>query len=86
MKGIYIDVGDRDLLGFKEAADVFHQKLISLGIDHVYDVFQGGHSDNGVERAVKALSFLSDLLPESKVPSFIKSALNLPSTWGHIKK
>ncbi len=86
MKGIYIDVGDRDLLGFKEAADAFHLKLISLGIDHVYDVFEGGHSDNGVERAVKALSFLSDLLPESKVPSFVKSALSLPSAWGHIKK
>ncbi len=85
MNGIYIDVGDKDLLGFKEAADAFHQKLISLGIDHIYDVFQGGHSDNGVERAVKALRFLSDLLPESKSPTFIKPNFNVPTTWGNIK-
>lgn len=85
MKGIYIDVGDKDLLGFKEAADAFHLELLRLGIDHVYDVFQGGHSDNGVERAVKALRFLSDLLPESKTPSFVKSTLSIYSAWGYIK-
>jgi len=86
MKGIYIDVGTEDLLGFKEAADAFHEKLLSMGIKHEYNVFEGGHSDNGVERAVSALRFLSDLLPDPELPSVVNPFKSLTITWGKIKK
>ena len=57
MNGIYFDVGDKDYLGFKNGADEFHNKLIGLGIKHEYIIFNGGHADNGVERAISALTF-----------------------------
>lgn len=85
MKGIYIDIGDKDLLGFNDAADAFHQKLLDMGIEHEYNVFQGGHSDRGVERAIIAIEFLSNLLPDPKTPSTVRFKGKFPITWGAIK-
>lgn len=86
MKGIYIDVGNRDYLGFKDAADEFHKTLTELGIKHEYVVFDGGHSDNGVERAVSAITFLSNLVPDPSLPSAVEKNGKLATTWGTIKK
>ena len=85
MKGIYIDVGDDDLLGFKAAADEFHKKLLNLGIEHEYNVFEGKHADKGVERAINALTYLSGFLPDPEFPSVVESKNKLASTWGKIK-
>jgi S-formylglutathione hydrolase FrmB len=83
MNGIYIDVGDEDLAGFKAAADAFHQELMSMGIEHKYHVYQGDHYANAVGRAISALTFLSDLLPAA--PSIVRSEDKSPVTWGAIK-
>jgi len=84
MNGIYIDVGDEDLPGFKSAADAFHQELISMGIEHIYDVYHGDHYANPVGRAISALTFLSDLLPVA--PSVVRYGDKLPITWGAIRQ
>lgn len=84
MNGIYIDVGDEDLPGFKAAADVFHQELVSIGIDHKYDVYHGDHHANAVGRAISALTFLSDLLPAA--PSVVRYVRKLPIAWGVIRE
>lgn len=82
MKGIYIDIGTRDLLGFKESADIFHNQLLSLGIKHEYYVFDGGHSDKGVDRAIRVLTFISDLIEADASPV---DKNNKTTTWGKIK-
>jgi S-formylglutathione hydrolase len=88
MNGIYIDVGTKDLLGFKDAADEFHNKLLSIGIKdddkHKYDVFEGGHADDGIRRAMDAITFLSNLLPDTE-PSSVKPTSKLAYTWGALK-
>ena len=84
MKGIYIDVGDEDLPGFKTAADAFHQELIDMGIQHKYEVYPGDHYANPIGRAVNLLVFLSDLFPTT--PSVVGYGDELPVTWGSIKK
>ena len=84
MKGIYIDVGDEDLPGFKAAADAFHEELTAMGIQHTYHVYQGGHSDNPVVRAVDLLTFLSDLFPTT--PTAVRYGDQLPVVWGAIKE
>ncbi len=86
MKGIYIDVGSNDYLGFKNGADEFHKTLTELGIDHEYVIFDGGHSDDGVNRAINAITFLSKFLPDPSFPSVIKKNVSLSSTWGKIKQ
>lgn len=68
MKGIYIDMGDKDLPGFPEAGDTFHRKLKSLDINHTYIVYIGGHTDLAVARAISSLKFVSALLPDPKSP------------------
>jgi enterochelin esterase-like enzyme len=68
MKGIYIDMGNRDLPGFFEAANAFHKKLADMGIEHKYVVYPGGHSDLAVARAISSLKFVSALLPDPKAP------------------
>ena len=85
MKGIYIDVGDNDLPGFPAAAEAFHQELMGMGIEHEYNVYHGGHSDNAVQRAIDSLKFLSDLLPDPEAPSIIGHADRLPGTWGGVR-
>lgn len=85
LKGIYIDIGTKDLLGFKDAADEFHKKLLNINIEHEYYIFDGGHSDNGVERAMKAISFLSNLLPEAEHSTSVKPQGKLAYTWGALK-
>ena len=84
MNGIYIDVGDQDLPGFREAGDLFHQELLDLGIEHKYNVYHGDHSANGVERAVASLEFLSGALPASSTP--VTCRHSLPVVWGAIKQ
>lgn len=86
MKGIYIDVGSKDYLGFKDGADEFHKTLTELGIKHEYVVFDGGHSDKGVERAINGITFLSELVPDPSIPSAIERNGQLTSTWGKIKQ
>jgi S-formylglutathione hydrolase FrmB len=86
LKGIYIDVGDEDLLGFKAAADAFHEELIKLGIQHEYNVYQGDHYALPVERFISALEFLSARLPEPTVSSTVSCSDKLLYTWGAIKQ
>ena len=83
MKGIYIDVGDEDLPGFKTGADAFHQELVAMGIEHEYDVYPGDHYANPIERAINMLTFLSDLFPTP--PSVVEYRNKLPTTWGAIR-
>lgn len=64
MKGIYIDVGDRDLPGFLEAGDAFHKELVNMGIGHKYIVYPGDHTEYAVARAISLLKFASALLPD----------------------
>ncbi len=84
MKGIYFDIGTEDLLGFKDASDAFHKNLLGLGIDHEYYIFDGGHSDNGVERVIRVISFVSPLLPDPELPSAIDME-KIAYTWGALK-
>ncbi len=84
MNGIYIDVGSEDLPGFKDAADAFHQALDRMNIEHVYNVYEGDHYANAVERAINSLTFLSDLLPTAATGVEYKG--KLPITWGKIKQ
>ena len=60
--GIYIDVGDDDLLGFTAAAYAFRDKLKNMGIDHKYNVYSGGHTDQIVARMLGSLTFISERL------------------------
>ena len=86
MKGIYIDVGDDDLPGFTEAVKIFSQELNKLGVLHNLNIYEGGHSDKGVERAIDSLSFLSNLLPDPMSVSAITREHSLTTTWGDIKR
>ena len=86
LKGIYIDVGDEDLLGYKAAADAFHDELIRLGIQNEYNVYQGDHYANPVERFISALEFLSARLPEPMTSSVVSFNDRLISTWGTMKQ
>lgn len=83
MKGIYIDVGSEDLPGFKMAGDAFHQELLDMGIQHVYDVYEGDHYANPIGRAMNLLTFLSDLFPTAS--SAVEYRNQLLTTWGFIK-
>ena len=85
MSGIYIDVGDNDLLGFKAAADAFHQELMDMGIQHEYNVYHGDHYAMAVERAISSLTFLSGRLLDPIRPSMIRSEDKLTITWGAIR-
>lgn len=84
MEGIYIDMGDDDLPGFKMAADAFHQELLNLGIEHTYNVYEGDHYADPVGRAISLLTFLSDLLPSP--PTMVGYADKLAISWGAIKQ
>lgn len=72
LKGVYIDVGDDDPLGFKAVTDVFHEELIMIGIQHEYNVYHGDHYTNPVERFISALEYHSARLPEPIVPSIVR--------------
>ncbi|MBM3212741.1 hypothetical protein FJZ33_11010 [Candidatus Poribacteria bacterium] len=86
MKGIYIDVGDRDLPGFTESARIFAQELTKLGVKYKLNIYQGEHADKAVERAVDSLSFLSALLADPTFPSGVSRKDKLAVTWGKIRK
>ena len=86
LKGIYIDVGDDDLLGFKAAADIFDQKLMEAGIEHEYNVYHGTHYDNAVERAISSLEYLSARLPDPIVASIVGCIGKFPITWGAVRQ
>ena len=86
LNGIYIDVGDNDLLGFKAAADAFHQELMNMNIEHEYNVYDGDHYAKAVERGASSFMFLSDRLLDPASPSLVRSEDKLPITWGKIKQ
>ena len=56
---IYIDVGNEDLLGFTAAAYAFHDKLNNMGIEHKFNVYTGGYTDQIVARMLDSLTFIS---------------------------
>lgn len=68
LNGIYIDMGDEDLPGFNSAVEAFRKELTNMDIDHEYYIYRGGHTDQAVQRAVKALKFASAHLSEPVAP------------------
>ena len=86
LNGVYIDVGDNDLLGFKAAADAFHRELMNMSIEHEYNVYHGDHYDKAVERAIDSLTFLSDLLLDPISSSIVRCGDKLPISWGAIRQ
>lgn len=86
MKGIYIDVGDDDLPGFTVAAKAFDHELTKFGVEHKFNIYQGGHADKAVERAIDSLAFLSALLLDPTDVSAIMGKNSLPIVWGAIKQ
>ena len=62
LRGIYFEAGDKYEYGFNYHAEVFHEALDAVGIEHEYEIFDGGHSDIFYDRLPFSLSFLSDVL------------------------
>jgi len=64
LNGIYLDVGDQDAFGTQYQTDAFHQALEAMGIEHAYEMYEGGHFDRIFEHFAISLSFLSDVLAQ----------------------
>ena len=62
LRGLALDVGDRDQIGLDWDNEIFHLALVEAGVPHQFEVFSGGHSDRRAERISEALVFISDSL------------------------
>ena len=82
LDGIYLDVGDDDELGLTPVVLSFHERLLALGIDHEFFMFEGGHSDKPVDRFIRAMEFVGKVLAE---PSPVAPRASLPVLWGGVK-
>jgi hypothetical protein len=87
MRAIYIDCGINDQAGLIKDARKLHEKLNSLGIDHVYKEFTGDHiccvmtsTGDALEVFSKAMAF--EMLPKVSVQQRGK----LATTWGEMKR
>jgi len=64
MKGIYLDVGDKDELQSSYFMSPFSGALSTVGIPHSFEIFDGMHYANLYTRLSKSLKFLSDSLAQ----------------------
>jgi len=62
LKGIALDIGDRDEIGLLAENEAFHQSLLLGGIPHRYQVFSGGHGGSWQLRLPWMLTFFSEVL------------------------
>ena len=84
MSAIYIDCGLNDGFGTLKHARVFHEKLNSLGIKHVYREFAGDHTCCVMTSTGNALGVFSDAMEYTAV-SGVEPAGRLATTWGRIR-
>jgi hypothetical protein len=87
MRAIYIDCGTNDQAVSIEDSRKLHEKLNSLGVDHVYKEFSGDHTccvmtstGDALELFSKAMAFV--MLPKVSVQPKGK----LTTTWGEMKQ
>lgn len=73
MDGIYLDVGDSDELGLTPVVLSFHKRLLALGIERGFFMFEGG---------ARAMGFVRRTLAE---PLPVSPAQSLPITWGEVR-
>jgi S-formylglutathione hydrolase FrmB len=85
LAGIYFDQGRSDnLVSVNEARD-FDQALTEAGIPHVYEEYNGGHTDQWTSRLYTALPFLSELLSYEMLTG-VEPVGKLAAMWGEIKR
>ena len=77
LNGIYFDVGSKDEWGAVPLNELFHQALVTRGIEHTYEVFEGGHDDHLLERLAIAFKFASDRMISEPTPSAVLEANKL---------
>lgn len=65
MKGIYLDVGDKDELQSSYFMLPFSEALNTVGIAHSFELFDGMHYANLYTRLSKSLTFLSESMKQS---------------------
>ena len=81
LKGIYMDVGDKDELQSSYFMAPFSSALTSSGIPHSFEVFDGTHFNKMYTRLSKALSFLSDSLEHMATGPTLIPEGNVSGTW-----
>ena len=81
LKGIYLDVGDKDELQSGYFMTPFSNALDMAGVPHFFEIFDGMHYSNLYTRLAKALVFLSDSLGTgSSGPTDVPGG-NVSGTW-----
>jgi hypothetical protein len=83
MASIYIDCGtnDSNIVGARK----LHEKLNSLGVEHVYQEFSGDHTCCVMNSTGDALEVFSNALAFEIVTS-VEPAAKLTTTWGQLKR
>lgn len=82
MKVIYIACGSNDM--WLEHSRRLHDKLLELGISHVYDEFEGGHNSHVLVKIGEALELFSDSL-DREVKTQVERDYKLHISWGKLK-
>lgn len=62
LKGIAMDIGNRDEIGLYAENEAFHQLLLEADIPHRYQVFSGGHGGSWHLRWPWMLTFFTEVL------------------------
>lgn len=83
MRAIYVDCGTSDDL-IEEAREL-HEKLNSLGVEHVYKEFPGGHTCCLTTSTGNALEVFSEAMAFEVLVS-VEPAGKLTTTWGQIRE
>ena len=63
---IYIDAGDKDEYGANFQTQMYHEALVAAGIDHVFEIFEGGHRNRMFERLGIYLAHISETFEKAQ--------------------
>jgi S-formylglutathione hydrolase FrmB len=86
MRAIYIDCGTSDYPGIEDNRKL-HEKLNSLGIDHVYKEFAGDHACCVMASTGDALEVFSKAMAFEMLPKVsVQPRGMLTTTWGEMKR
>jgi len=85
LKGIYLDVGDKDELQSSYFMEPFSAALSMVGKLHLFEVFDGKHYSNLYTRLSKSLKFLSDSLEHTDISVHNAGFSDFSPKAGHIQ-
>ena len=84
MEAIYIDCGVNDQFNLIEDARKLHDKLLSLGVDHIYREFSGDHTNHVMTSTGDALEVFSNAMAFEMLVG-VEPAGKLAVTWAEIR-